>query len=57
MLALIVLTLIMSCASPSRVVVKEKPAPPVVVVRPAPPYQDAVWVGVHGTGVMDAMFA
>ncbi|HMG94204.1 MAG TPA: YXWGXW repeat-containing protein [Chryseolinea sp.] len=40
-----VLTLITSCASPSRVVVRETPAPPVVVVRPAPPYQNAVWIG------------
>jgi hypothetical protein len=41
----IVLTLLMSCAAPSRVVVKEKPAPPVVLVRPASPYPNAVWVG------------
>ena len=45
MLSSIVLTLLISCASSSRVEVKEKPVPPVVVVRPSPPYRDAVWVG------------
>ena len=45
MLIYIVLNLIFGCASPSHVVVKEKPAPPVVVVRSAPPYHNAVWVG------------
>ena len=45
MLSLIVLTLLISCASSSRVEVKEKPVPPVVVVRPSPPYRHAVWVG------------
>ena len=37
--------LCVACSTPSRVVVKEKPAPPVVVVRPAQPYPNAVWVG------------
>lgn len=37
-------TLFTACASESRVVVKDKPTA-AVVVRPAPPYAGAVWIG------------
>lgn len=36
--------LLAACASESRIAIKEKPAT-VVVVKPAPPYAGAVWVG------------